>query len=95
MILPLRRRSGAGYPDRSSGAQSTMILTVASSQNSVITAGISGSTGALDIHRQRNHRHQWRPGDERNRNNHSPGCLTSLGADVTTVGGARSTSVER
>ena len=48
-------------------------LTVASSQNSVITAGISGSTGATGYHRQRNHRHQWRSGDERNRNNH-PGC---------------------
>ena len=72
MILPLRREPERLAPTGAVAAP-TNDLTVASSQNSVITAGISGSTGALDITDSGSHRCQRRPGDERNRNNH-PGC---------------------
>ena len=48
MILPLRREPRA-VTLTGAVALNDNDLTVASSQNSVITAGISGSTGALDI----------------------------------------------
>ena len=91
MILPFTAGTGA-VTLTEAVALNDNDLTVASSQNSVITAGISGSTGALDITDEWNHRHQWRPGDERNRNNH-PGCSKfGSGCDRRVE---RSTSVER
>ena len=53
----------------------------------MITAGISGSTGALDITDSGTTDANGDSGDERNRNDH-PGCGELGGADVTTVGGA-------